>query len=115
MAKNLTFQPLHFNKKVNIVNRIYSKLTITIHSLLFKQFYFLSPPFSFFFFSLLFSTIAVTALCVFFLPSQLSSLLLKNAKNVGEHHCTTALHDARKANRRASLTFFSAGDHRWTT
>jgi hypothetical protein len=64
-------------------------------------------PFSF---SLIFSTIAVAALFVFFLPSQLSSLLPENAKNTSEHHCTTR----RQKRRRAPLTFFSAGEHRWT-
>ena len=42
-AKNINFQPLHFNKKFNNVNSIFSNLTITIHYLLFKQLYFLSP------------------------------------------------------------------------
>jgi hypothetical protein len=45
------------------VNSIFSNLIIIIPSSFIKQLYFLTPPFSFFFFSLLFSTIA--ALCFF--------------------------------------------------
>jgi hypothetical protein len=107
MAKNLTFQHLHFNKKVNIVNSIYSKLTITIHSLLFKQLYFISSPFSFFcFLSPFFDDCSRNPFCFFFLPSQLSSLPPETPAStiaplhyttlettpetpIVEHHCTT--------------------------
>jgi hypothetical protein len=106
MAKNLTFQHLHFNKKVNIVNSIYSKLTITIHSLLFKQLYFISSPFSFFcFLSHFFDDCSRSPFCFF---SSFSTFFL-TAGNAGKHHCTTALHDARNdainADRRAPLHY----------
>jgi hypothetical protein len=69
-TKNITFQPLHFNKKINKLNSILSNLTITIHSLLFKQ-YILSLhlfPFSFS------HSLFLFAASVFFLPLSASSL-----------------------------------------
>jgi hypothetical protein len=66
MAKNPTFHPLYFNKKVNKMNSKTSNLTITIPSLFIKQLYFLSPPFFPFHLSLLFSSCSPP---IFFLSS----------------------------------------------
>jgi hypothetical protein len=85
------------------VNSIYSNLTITIHSLLFKQFYFLSPSFSFFFsLSPFFDDCSRSPLCFF---SSFSTFFLTARKHqkhwraplhymtpetpIVEHHCTT--------------------------
>jgi hypothetical protein len=73
MPKNLTFQTLHFNQKLNKMNSILSYLTFTIPSLLFKQLYFLSPPFPFQFLSPFFSFCRTAALCFFSSPLSASS------------------------------------------
>ena len=82
-AKNITFQHFHFNKKFNNMNSIFSNLTITIHYLLFKQLYFLSPPFflsaGLFFFS--------PSLSAFFLSHCLAPFSLHQRGELGRRRC----------------------------